>query len=126
MQEERKISRRKRRTRVTGKESSLFDFVEEVEKLYCGYCKALSDVKEQSGQWVLLGCGHRTIRELSVSEQRTVALHMDIGFPNADGGWYKPTDKDYPGPNEMKYKVGMYPELIEKIRSYLGEPKWNP
>ena len=113
-------------SRTTGKESSLFDFVEQKEKLFCPFCKERFDVEKSQGGLILLGCGHAVIREISVAMEEDHNWRLKFGFPKISGGWHMPPDVDvYPGPGEMAVRVRMMPGIVEEVRKVMGT-EWQP
>jgi len=116
------------KSRLTGKERSLFEFVQEREKLFCQFCKGRYEVEQSEGMNNLLSCGHVVVREISVSLEEEHKWRLRFGYPKMSGGWWMPPEAEYdiyPGPTEMLERVKMMPALVGEIRKVMGK-EWNP
>ena len=116
-----------RRRKLTGRESSLFDFTDVREKMWCPFCRVEGAVEETRGTLSLLECGHVVVRE---SNSRLKALHEwneRYGFPKRPRGWYQPpkgTWEVYPTVREMNVRISLEPAVLREIRERMG-PDWK-
>jgi len=118
----------KRRRRLTGRESSLFDYMDVSEKLWCPFCYNDKEVEETRDNQSLLSCGHVVLRESNARLKELHEWNVAFGFPKRPRGWWQPpagTWEIYPTVTEMGIRAKLDSRVVSEIRKRMGRD-WEP